>query len=144
MAVCAQLRISAQLLGHAQIPELRAMVQIRVLLAGSPRGTLVAAPSPAPTVILFALHCCAQVQAPLCGHLRALSQLPPSQRALLMLGNSAHNPLSALVPVRAGVAVFVIYLLPGHGPELRGWTCCARQSALPEWLQTARGRIQEL
>ena len=39
MAACAQLRISSQLLEHAQIPELRAIVQVRVPLAGAPEGT---------------------------------------------------------------------------------------------------------
>ena len=36
MAVCAQLRISSHLLEHAQIPELRAIVQVRVPFAGAP------------------------------------------------------------------------------------------------------------
>ena len=38
MAVCAHLRISSHLLEHAQIPELRAIVQVRVPLAGAPEG----------------------------------------------------------------------------------------------------------
>ena len=43
MAVCAQLRISAQLLEHAQILELRAIV----LLAGAPGGTPLSTPATA-------------------------------------------------------------------------------------------------
>ena len=39
MAVCAHLQISSHLLEHAQIPELRAIVQVRVALAGAPEGT---------------------------------------------------------------------------------------------------------
>ena len=39
MAVCAHLRKSPQLLEHTQIPELRAVVQVRVPLAGAPEGT---------------------------------------------------------------------------------------------------------
>ena len=39
MAVCAHLRISLQLLEHTQISELRAIVQIRVPLAGAPEST---------------------------------------------------------------------------------------------------------
>ena len=49
MAACAHCRISAQLLEHAQIPELRAVVQVRVPLAGAPGGT--ALPSPATALL---------------------------------------------------------------------------------------------
>ena len=44
MAVCAHLRISPQLLEHTQIPELRAIVQVRVPLAGAPEGTALPKP----------------------------------------------------------------------------------------------------
>ena len=47
MAVCAHLRISPQLLEHTQIPELRAIVQIRLPLAGAPEG--IALPSQHPS-----------------------------------------------------------------------------------------------
>ena len=47
MAVCAQLRISVQLLEHAQIPELRAIVQVRVPLAEAPEGTALSKPATA-------------------------------------------------------------------------------------------------
>ena len=51
MAACANCRISSQLLEHAQIPQLRCVVQIREPLAGAPGGATI--PSP---VTADALH----------------------------------------------------------------------------------------
>ena len=51
MAVCAQLRIRSQLLEHAQIPELRAIVQVRVPLAGAPEGTALPKPATADSLL---------------------------------------------------------------------------------------------
>ena len=48
MAVCAHLHISPQLFEHTQIPELRAIVQVRLPLAGAPEGI---APPSQPTTV---------------------------------------------------------------------------------------------
>ena len=52
MTACANCRISPQLLEHAQIPQLRCVVQIRVPLAGAPGGANIPSPvtadAPAP------------------------------------------------------------------------------------------------
>ena len=61
-------------------------------------------------------HCCAQVRA-----------LPFETVSPFMVDGSILSP--PLVPTRAGVGVFVIYLVPGRGSGLRGWTCGAPQSA---------------
>ena len=96
MAVCAHLRISPQLLEHTQIPELRAIVQVRLPIAGAPEE--VALPSQ-PTTVDALLHAGWRpdlvLQMPRERDQPALAELPVSLRQPQAIRPPSVSPLLA-------------------------------------------------
>ena len=96
MAVCAHLRISPQLLEHTQIPELRAIVQIRVPLAGAPEGTaLPKQPATADSLLQAGWRPDLVLQMPRERDQPALAELPVSLRQPQAVRPPSASPLLA-------------------------------------------------
>ena len=105
MAVCAHCRISAQLLEHAQIPELRAVVQVRVPLAAIPGGTgrlsssgeLAARPGVADAV---STNQSLQNSRSLCGSRKTCCLLPAHLTKNPLGASSISSSLDSQLPIR--------------------------------------------